>query len=121
MAYASAESGTGEVFVQTFPASGGKWQISSAGGSYPRWRRDGKELYYIAPDSTLMAVEISTGSGFAAGTPKPLFRAPIKLLDIGFQYDVSPDGGRFLINMLEEDQQTTSITVVQNWTAELKK
>ncbi|HSD72341.1 MAG TPA: hypothetical protein VLE54_06095, partial [Thermoanaerobaculia bacterium] len=121
MAYASAESGTVEIFVQTFPASGGKWQISSAGGSYPRWRRDGKELYYVAPDSTLMTVEVATGSGFAAGTPKPLFRAPIKLLDIGFQYDVSPDGHRFLINTLEEDQQAGSITVVQNWTAELKK
>jgi hypothetical protein len=121
MAYSSAESGTVETFVQTFPVSGGKWQISSAGGAYPRWRRDGKELYYIAPDNTVMAVEVATGSQFSAGTPKPLFRAPVKLMDIGFQYDVSADGNRFLINTLEEDQQATSITVVQNWTAELKK
>jgi Tol biopolymer transport system component len=121
MAYGSTESGTVEIFVQAFPASGGKWQISTAGGSYPRWRRDGKELYYIAPDNTLMAVEIATGSGFGAGTPKPLFRAPMKSFDIGFQYDVSPDGSRFLINTLAEDAQTSSITVVQNWTAELKK
>jgi eukaryotic-like serine/threonine-protein kinase len=121
MAYASAESGTVEVFVQTFPASGGKWQISTAGGSHPRWRRDGKELYFIAADSTLMAVEIATGSGFAAGTPKPLFRTQIKLLDIGFQYDVSPDGNRFLINTLEEDKQASSISVVQNWMGEPQK
>jgi serine/threonine protein kinase len=121
MAYGSTESGTVEIFVQAFPASGGKWQISTAGGSYPRWRRDGKELYYIAPDNTLMAVEIATGSRFGAGTPKPLFRASIKSFDIGFQYDVSPDGSRFLINTLAEDAQTSSITVVQNWTAELKK
>jgi eukaryotic-like serine/threonine-protein kinase len=121
MAYGSTESGTVEIFVQAFPASGGKWQISTGGGSYPRWRRDGKELYYIAPDNTVMAVEIATGSGFAAGTPKPLFRASIKSFDIGFQYDVSPDGSRFLINTLAEDAQTSSITVVQNWTAELKK
>ena len=121
MAYASAESGTVETFVQTFPASGGKWQISTAGGSYPRWRRDGKELYFVAPDSTLVAVEVATGSGFAAGTPKPLFRAPVKLMDIGFQYDVSPDGNRFLINTLEEDSHAGSITVVQNWMGEPQK
>ena len=116
MAYASAESGTVEVFVQAFPASGGKWQISSAGGSYPRWRRDGKELYFIAPDNALMAVEVATASGFAAGTPKPLFRTRIKSLDVGFQYDVAPDGNRFLINTVAEDKQADSITVVQNWT-----
>jgi len=121
MAYASAESGTVEIFVQTFPASGGKWQISTAGGSYPRWRRDGKELYYVAPDNALMAVEVATGSGFAAGTPKALFRTRIKSLDIGFPYDVSPDGQRFLVNTLPEGEQRDAISVVQNWTAELKK
>ena len=121
MAYSSAESGTVETFVQTFPPSGGKWQISTAGGSYPRWRRDGKEIYYIAPDNTLMAVEVATASGFAAGTPKPLFRTQVKLMDIGFQYDVSPDGNRFLINTLEEDKQASSITVVQNWMGEPQK
>ncbi|HEY3124050.1 MAG TPA: hypothetical protein VGK70_08280, partial [Thermoanaerobaculia bacterium] len=121
MAYGSTESGTVEVFVQAFPASGGKWQISTAGGSYPRWRRDGKELYYIAPDNALMAVEVATGSGFAAGTPKALFRTRIKSLDLGFQYDVSPDGNRFLINTLEEDRQASSITVVQNWMGEPQK
>ena len=121
MAYASAESGTVEVFVQAFPASGGKWQISTAGGSFPRWRRDGKELYYVAPGDTLMAVDVKTVSGFAAGTPKPLFRTRIKSLDIGFPYDVSPDGQRFLVNTLPEGEQRDEITVVQNWTAELKK
>ena len=121
LAYGSTESGTPEVFVQTFPASGGKWQISTAGGFYPRWRRDGKELYYVAPDGELMAVEVAPGSGFAAGKPKPLFRTRIKVFDIGFQYDVSPDGSRFLINTLDENAATSSITVVQNWTAELRK
>jgi Tol biopolymer transport system component len=121
MAYASAESGTVEIFVQTFPASGGKWQISTAGGSYPRWRRDGKELYYLAPGDVLMAVDVTTGSGFAAGTPKPLFRTRIKNIDIGFQYDVSADGQRFLVNTLPEGEQRDAITVVQNWTAGLQK
>jgi eukaryotic-like serine/threonine-protein kinase len=121
MAYGSTESGTPEVFVQTFPASGGKWQISTGGGFYPRWRRDGKELYYIAPDGELLAVEVATGSGFAAGKPKPLFRTRIKVFDIGFQYDVSADGNRFLINTLDENAATSSITVMQNWTAELRR
>jgi eukaryotic-like serine/threonine-protein kinase len=121
IAYGSTESGTPEVFVQTFPASGGKWQISTGGGFYPRWRRDGKELYYIAPDGELLAVEVATGSKFAAGKPKPLFRTRIKVFDIGYQYDVSPDGSRFLINTLDENAATSSITVVQNWTAELRK
>jgi len=119
--YVSTESGKREVYVQPFPASSGKWQISSAGGSYPRWRRDGKELFYVALDKTLMAVEIRSGSGFAAGVPKPLFRTQMKWLDIGFQYDVSPDGKRFLINTLAEEEKADAITVVQNWTAELKK
>ena len=121
IAYASAESGTVEVFVQDFATSGGKWQISSAGGSQPRWRADGKEIYFIAADNALMAVDVATESGFAAGTPKPLFRTQIKQLDIGFQYDVSPDGNRFLINTLAEDKQTSSITVVQNWAAGIRK
>jgi len=121
MAYESAESGRSEIYVQAFPASGGKWQISSAGGSYPRWRRDGKELFYIAPDQTLMAVEITTASQFAAGVPTALFRTQIKRLDIGFQYDVSPDGKRFLINTLAGEEKSEAITIVQNWTAELKR
>ena len=121
MAYASAESGKMEIYVRSFPASVGKWQISTNGGSFPRWRSNGKEIYYIAPDNTLMAVEVTTGSQFAAGTPKALFRSRIKSLDVGFQYDVSPDGNRFLVNEVPEEKQAQSITVVQNWTAELKK
>ncbi len=121
IAYVSTESGKREVYVRPFPDPSGKWRISSAGGSYPRWRRDGKELFYVAPDKTLMAVEITSGSGFAAGVPKPLFRTQMKWLDIGFQYDVSPDGKRFLINTLAEEEKAEAITVVQNWTAGLKK
>jgi len=120
MAYASNESGMEEVYVQAFPASGGKWQISSAGGAYPRWQRDGKEVFYIAPDKTLMAVEVLAGSGFAAGVPKPLFKTQIKRFDIGFQHDVSPDGKRFLVNTLAKEEKADAITVVQNWTAGLK-
>lgn len=119
MAYASNESGRAEIYVRTFPASSGKWQISSAGGAHPRWRRDGKEIFYIAPDKTLMAVEVAAGAGFAAGVPKPLFKTQIKSVDIGFQYDVSPDGTRFLVNTIAAE--SNAITIVQNWTAESRR
>jgi Tol biopolymer transport system component len=121
MAYASAESGRMEIYVQAFPASGAKWQISTGGGSYPRWRRDGSEIFYLSADNELMAVEITTARGFAVGTPKPLFRTHIKSLDIGYQYDVSADGNRFLINTVAEGDRADAVTVVQNWTAELQK
>ncbi|MFN2386656.1 MAG: type II toxin-antitoxin system VapB family antitoxin [Thermoanaerobaculia bacterium] len=120
IAYVSTESGRREVYVRPFSTSGGKWQISSAGGSFPRWRRDGKELFFVAPDKTLMAAEITAGSGFAAGVPRPLFRTQMKWLDIGFQYDVSADGKRFLINTLAEEEKSDAITIVQNWMAGLK-
>ena len=71
MAYASNESGQPQVYVQAIPASGAKWQISPAGGVQPRWRRDGKELFYISADQKLMAVPVKSGAGFEAGTRSP--------------------------------------------------
>jgi eukaryotic-like serine/threonine-protein kinase len=121
IAYTSNESGKPEVYVRPLADSSGKWQISSGGGSYPRWRRDGREIFYIAPDKTLMAVEVQPGSSaFEAGAPKPLFRTQIRSTDAGSQYDVSADGQRFLINTIVPEEQS-AITVVQNWTAGLKK
>jgi Tol biopolymer transport system component len=74
VAYVSDESGRAEVYVQSFPATGGKWQISSGGGDEPLWRRDGKELFYVAADGKLMAAEVNqSASTFQAGVPKPLF------------------------------------------------
>jgi hypothetical protein len=103
------------------PAAGiGKWQISSAGGAKPRWRRDGKELYYIALDGKMMAVPVkSTATTFEAGVAVPLFDTHTR----GYTpYDVAADG-RFLINTAMGDASANSspITVVLNWTAELKK
>jgi Tol biopolymer transport system component len=120
IAYTSDESGKPEVYVRPLADSSGKWQISSGGGAYPRWRRDGREIFYIAPDKTLMAVEVQTGSAFEAGAPKPLFRTQIRSTDTGSQYDVSADGQRFLINTIVPEEQS-AITVVQNWTAGLKQ
>jgi serine/threonine protein kinase len=123
VAYASDESGRFEVYVQTFPASGGKWLISTNGGAQPRWRGDGKEIFYIAPDRKLMAVEVKAGgSTFEAGVPKVLFQTHvISYPNPRNAYDVSADGQRFLIITPLEEATTTPITVVANWTADLKR
>jgi serine/threonine protein kinase/Tol biopolymer transport system component len=120
VAYVSDESGKDEVYVAPFPGPGGKWQISTAGGTLPRWRRDGTEIFYLAPDNKLMAAAVNgKGSRFEVGAVKPLFET--RGLDVTRnRYAVSADGQRFLINT---DPQITSapITVVLNWAAGLKK
>jgi Tol biopolymer transport system component len=129
MAYVSDESGRPEVYVQTVPASGPKWQISSAGGDFPRWRRDGKELYFIAADQQLMAVPVKTGSGstgaFEPGAPQPLFRIEpgATTPTATTPYMPAANGARFLVNVQAggEGTQAPPITVVLNWTAGLKK
>jgi len=118
--YDSTESGRSEVYVTPFPGAAGKWQISTAGGSWPRWRRDGTEIFYIAPDNKLMVAAVNgNGSSIEVGAVKPLFQT----LSIGlrFSYAVSNDGQRFLINTATEQAASTPITVVVNWTAGLKK
>ncbi len=125
--YASNESGRYEIYVQSFPMpGGGKWQISNDGGMYPRWRRDGRELFYYALDGALMAVPLGNGARLDVGTAVPLFQA--RLLNgpapgprFRQQYDVARDGQRFLLNMPLEDAAASSITVVLNWEAGLKK
>jgi Tol biopolymer transport system component len=125
MAYASIESGIYEVYVQSFPAGSGKWQVSTSGGVQPRWRRDGKELFYLAPDGKLMAVPIMAGATFERGTPAPLFQTRVYGLATaaGYsqQYDVTSDGQRFLINEDLSEVTAAPITVVLNWPAALQK
>jgi hypothetical protein len=115
----------------TFPEAGGQWQISVAGGTQPRWRRDGRELFYVAPDTRLMAVPIRLPSDRhspEAGTPAALFPTRIgagaNFAAAGFQaraqYAVAADG-RFLMNIAADESVTSPITIVQNWTAGLKK
>ncbi len=122
LAYASNESGRNEVFVSAFPSPVEKWQVSANGGGEPRWRRDGKELFYIAPDNRIVAVEVTAGSTFARSAPRPLFIAPVAQLFVGYtQFDVSADGTRFLVNALADQGPGEPITVVVNWTAALER
>jgi Tol biopolymer transport system component len=126
VAYESNESGRNEIDVRPFvppggsgAGSGGQWQVSTAGGIYPVWRTDGKELYFIAPDEKLMAVPVAVnGANFEPGEPVALFQTHINGGGAdngqGRQYDVSRDG-RFLINTVVDDAVSSPITLLQNW------
>jgi Tol biopolymer transport system component/predicted Ser/Thr protein kinase len=125
ISYTSNESGIDEIYVRPFPSSpqqGGKIKISEGGGYYARWRRDGKELFYVGRDSKVMAVNVSTSPQFKAGLPQSLFPARIGfgLANSTFQWDVSADGKRFLIDTVGTDQ-SDPITIVTNWQWLLKK
>jgi eukaryotic-like serine/threonine-protein kinase len=120
MAYRSSESGRNEVYIQSFPTPSMKWQISTEGGDSPRWRRDGKEIFYLAPDQRLMAVSLTaTTQGMEISRPVPLFQIAVTPA-LRAQYDVTGDGQRFLVNSIADDSETP-VTVVVNWTAGLKK
>ena len=118
LAYASDETKRFEVYVQTFPTPGGKWQVSTKGGNRPVWSRDGKELYFIGSDEKMMAAEVKGSAKFEAGVPKPLFDT--RLPGGPAWYDVSKDG-RFLIPIQLEQSVNAPMTVVVNWTKGLKK
>ncbi|MGA8491178.1 MAG: protein kinase [Terriglobales bacterium] len=117
VAYASDESGEWEIYVTSFPGAAGKWQVSRGGGSEPRWRGDGKEIYYIAPSGMLTAVPVNGEGIFATGTPAPLFqihgRAPISSTDV-FTYDVAKDGKRFLVNRYVKPEHVPPLTILLN-------
>src|SRR5262245_24483156 len=123
IAYSSNESGTNQVYVRPFPPAGGQWMVSTNGGSQPRWRSDGKELFYIAADRKLMAVDVKEDSGtLILGSPKPLFETrTIAQLPGSSLYDVTGDGQRFLIITPVEETSPSPFTVVLNWTAGLKR
>jgi eukaryotic-like serine/threonine-protein kinase len=116
IAFSTRESGRDEIYVQALPPATGKWQISVAGGSQPRWRRDGRELFFLAPDSRLMAVDIQTHPAISAGVPQALFQAAAPRGGPGFRsFDVSSDGRRFLVASLPPNTENNPITVVLNW------
>ena len=123
LAYVSNKSGQYQVYVQPVPATGAKWQVSTAGGTGPQWRRDGTELFYQAPSGTLMAVPVRIASSFEAGTPVPLpLTVPVPR-PYGASYVPTRDSQRFLVNdpVGGEAAVAPPITVVLNWQAGLQK
>jgi Tol biopolymer transport system component len=122
VAYVSNESGRPEVYVQSFPISGARFQISSGGGTQAQWRKDGQELFYLAADQTLMAMPVKLGQTFEPGPLKPLFSVPLVLsLGVGRSYAVSGDGQRFLVTSAEGGSDSPPMTMVLNWQSGLKK
>jgi eukaryotic-like serine/threonine-protein kinase len=123
IAYTSNEKGGSQVYIQSFPQATGKWMISTNSGSLPRWRQDGKELFYLESDTKLMAVDVKTnGNNFEASSPKWLFDVHVPAtLTGGPAYAVTQNGQRFLINEIVKGSLPPRLMVIENWTALLKK
>ena len=123
IAYTSDESGQPEIYVQPSPApagGGSRTPVSSSGGTEPRWRRDGRELFYLSPDGKLMAVSVTEGPTFTADIPHALFQVPVTSNDLRvFHWDAAPDGQRFLFDTRKTSSEL--LTVVLNWQQELKQ
>jgi eukaryotic-like serine/threonine-protein kinase len=132
VAYVSNESGRNEIYVTPFPSAAGKWQVSTAGGVQPVWRRDGNELFYLA-DNAMMAAEVNgRTTAFQVGAIRRLFEVRRRsvaygsfgigqTLGIGRVYDVAADGQRFLVNVVVDEQVAPPpITVITNWTSTLR-
>jgi hypothetical protein len=117
LAYNSNESGESEVYVVPFPGPGGRVRISTARGDNARWRRDGKEIFYLAGNTLMAAAVTANRSRFDVGPVQRLFEVP--MVDGYWPYDVSPDGQRFLVNTLES--AVPPLTIVVNWPATLKR
>ena len=116
IAYVSDETGRAEVNIRPVSGSFEQWQISTGGGSEPRWRGDGRELYYAAPDGLLMAVAIETQPVFRPGTPRKLFPLPEKPdRNLPIFEDVTPDGKRFLLNVPVTAHSSIGFHVIANW------
>jgi serine/threonine-protein kinase len=124
LAYVSNESGRPEVYVQPYPGPGGKWQVSTEGGTEPAWNRNGRELFFRSGNK-MMAADVATQPSFSAGKPRLLFERPYLRSDfplVGTAYDVSTDGQRFLmVKETEQASSATQINIVQNWFEELKR
>ena len=123
IAYMSDESGRYEIYVQPYPGPGGKWQVSTEGGTEPAWNPNGRELFYRSGDK-MMAVDITTQPSFSAGKPRMLFEGPYQPTPVTTpNFDVSPDGQRFLMLKPSGSAEAapTQINVVLNWFEELKR
>jgi hypothetical protein len=126
VAYTSDESGRAEIYVTSLPVAASKWQVSVTGGTSPKWRRDGKELFYLAADSKLMAVDVDTrGPVFQVGAARPLFQVLLRTGPSRFDlsstseqigYDSAPDGTWFVVNSPPEGRPPP-ITLITHWSA----
>jgi Tol biopolymer transport system component len=121
LAYASNETGRFEIYVVPYPGPGGKWQVSTAGGNYPQWRADGKELFFEGADQSFMAVDVRAGTTFEVGVPTRLFRTTLVRGSNGRAWAASRDGQRFLINTSAGNAAPSHLIVATNWTSELRK
>ncbi len=121
LAYLSTESGRPQVYVQPFPRGGGRWQVSTGSGDWPKWGPGGKEIFYISADNKLMSAKITeTGSGIILGSEAPLFQINA-IIGPGWPYDVSPDGKKFIVANQRQAQASQPLTLVVNWPALLKR
>lgn len=120
IAYMSPESGNPEIYVQPFPGPGERTRVSTSGGVQPKWKRDGRELYYLRPDGMLMAVDVKYTPAIEPGLPRPLFQTRLGPSLVTDQYAMTADGQRFLVLTPTADASDAPITVVFNWTAALK-
>jgi eukaryotic-like serine/threonine-protein kinase len=120
IAYTSDESGQNEVYVRSFPAGELKGRVSSKGGDWVRWRRDGKELFYVAPDRKVMSATVRAASGsLEIGSPNALFTLAAAADLTGYSYDVMPDGQRFLVLAPAGEAEAPPMTLILNWQAEM--
>jgi Tol biopolymer transport system component len=120
MAYYSDESGKNEVYISPFPNPVGRLQVSAAGGKDPRWRRDGKALYYIAADGKLTAAELKQVDGaLQVVSLRTLWQT--KITWFNDSYDVSPDASKFVVDTISTDETPEPLSLVTNWASELKK
>jgi eukaryotic-like serine/threonine-protein kinase len=119
IAYVSNETGNTEVYLQPFPPAGERWQVSKAGGWWPKWSGDGRELFFLeGHNKNMMVAEVRAGAASPVGVPQPLFAATM-LHERVVQFDVTADGQRFLVIKPAADPGTGRITLIQNWTAGL--
>jgi Tol biopolymer transport system component len=120
VAYRSNESGRDEIYVKPFPGPAGRWQVSTGGGTRAKWRRDGKEILYLADDDKIMSAEIRVkGTAIEVGAVKALFQT--RPQRPGSIFDAASDGQRFLVNTAVAEQSASPVTLVVNWPAGVKK
>jgi eukaryotic-like serine/threonine-protein kinase len=125
IAYGSNESGLGanDIYVRPFPGPGGKWQISTAGGTFPAWSRNNRELFYRTPDGQIMVVSYTAdGDSFQADKPRPVAETRTTAVVGGRSYAVHPDGQRFVVATApQETAKQDKVVIVSNFFDELKR